>query len=108
MSLLQAAMGRVFFVLITGEGPGLRPGLGEPPPLSIGLVPSLIIETRLANARPAASRLGDRRGIDDGGDRAAWATQWHAGLPGFCRRLGAFRRLRSAACLQDGAHKLLR
>ena len=29
ISLLQAAMGRVFFVLVTGGGPGLRPGLGE-------------------------------------------------------------------------------
>jgi hypothetical protein len=44
MSLLQAAMGRVFFVLATGGGPGLRPGLGPPPPLSIGVVPSLILE----------------------------------------------------------------
>jgi hypothetical protein len=33
-----------FFVLITGGGPGLRPGLGPPPPLAIGLVPSLITE----------------------------------------------------------------
>jgi hypothetical protein len=44
ISLLQAAMGRVFFVLVTGGGPGLRPGLGEPPPLILGLVPSLILE----------------------------------------------------------------
>ena len=44
ISLLQAAMGRVFFVLVTGGGPGLRPGLGEPRPLIIGLVPSLILE----------------------------------------------------------------
>jgi hypothetical protein len=44
LSLLQAAMGRVFFVLVTGGGPGLRPGLGEPPPLIIGLAPSLILE----------------------------------------------------------------
>jgi hypothetical protein len=44
ISLLQAAMGRVFFVLVTGGGPGLRPGLGEPPPLIVGLVPSLILE----------------------------------------------------------------
>jgi hypothetical protein len=44
ISLLQAAMARVFFVLITGGGPGLRPGLGPPPPLAIGLVPSLILE----------------------------------------------------------------
>lgn len=44
ISLLQAAMGRVFFILVTGGGPGLRPGLGEPPPLIIGLIPSLILE----------------------------------------------------------------
>lgn len=44
ISLLQAAMARVFFTLITGGGPGLRPGLGEPPPLIIGLVPSLLLE----------------------------------------------------------------
>ncbi len=42
--LLQAAMARVFFVLVTGGGPGLRPGLGAPPPIAIGLVPSLILE----------------------------------------------------------------
>ena len=44
ISLLQAAIARVFFVLITGGGPGLRPGLGPPPPLDIGLVPSLLVE----------------------------------------------------------------
>ena len=44
ISLLQAAMGRIFFVLATGGGPGLRPGLGQPPPLAIGLVPSLLLE----------------------------------------------------------------
>jgi hypothetical protein len=44
ITLLQAAMARIFFVLITGGGPGLRPGLGPPPPLAIGLVPSLITE----------------------------------------------------------------
>jgi hypothetical protein len=44
ITLLQAAMARIFFVLITGGGPGLRPGLGPPPPLDIGLVPSLITE----------------------------------------------------------------
>jgi hypothetical protein len=32
ISLLQAAMGRVFFVLATGGGPGLRPGLGPSSP----------------------------------------------------------------------------
>jgi hypothetical protein len=44
IALLQAAMGRVFFILVTGGGPGLRPGLGEPPPLIIGLVPSLLLD----------------------------------------------------------------
>ena len=34
ISLLQAAIARVFFVLATGGGPGLRPGLGHPPPYS--------------------------------------------------------------------------
>jgi hypothetical protein len=43
-SLLEAAMARVFFALITGGGPGLRPGLGPPPPLAIGVVPSLLLE----------------------------------------------------------------
>jgi len=43
-SLLGAAMARVFFVLITGGGPGMRPGLGPPPPLAIGLLPSLLLE----------------------------------------------------------------
>jgi hypothetical protein len=44
ISLLQAAMGRVFFVLITGGGPGRRPGLGPPPPLALGVAPSLLLE----------------------------------------------------------------
>jgi hypothetical protein len=44
ITLLQAVMARVFFVLVTGGGPGLRPGLGPPPPLVIGLVPSLLTE----------------------------------------------------------------
>lgn len=44
ISLLGAAMARVFFVLMTGGGPGLRPGLGPPPPMLIALVPSLLLE----------------------------------------------------------------
>jgi hypothetical protein len=43
-ALLEAAMARVFFTLATGGGPGLRPGLGPPPPLAIGVVPSLLVE----------------------------------------------------------------
>jgi hypothetical protein len=48
IALLQAAMGRVFFVLMTGGGPGMRPGLGAPPPLSIGFYPSLSLEILIA------------------------------------------------------------
>jgi hypothetical protein len=44
ISLLQAAMARVFFVLATGGGPGLRPGLGHPPLVFNTIVPSLILE----------------------------------------------------------------
>lgn len=44
ITLLQAAMGRVFFMHATGGGPGLRPGLGPPPPLAIGFLPSLSLE----------------------------------------------------------------
>jgi hypothetical protein len=44
ISLLQAAIARVFFVLATGGGPGLRPGLGHPPPVYISTLPSLILE----------------------------------------------------------------
>ena len=44
LSLLQAAMARVFFILATGGGPGARPGLGPPPPMAIALVPSLVLD----------------------------------------------------------------
>lgn len=44
IALLQAPMGRIFFVLITGGGPGLRPGLGPPPSVFLTLAPSLIVE----------------------------------------------------------------
>ena len=43
ISVLQAAMARVFFVIINGGGPGKRPGLGAPPPLTIAIVPSLLL-----------------------------------------------------------------
>jgi hypothetical protein len=42
--LLQAAMGRVGFVLATGGGPGRRPGLEAPPPMIVVNVASLILE----------------------------------------------------------------
>jgi hypothetical protein len=44
ITLLQAAVARIFFEILTGGGPGLRPGLGPPRPLAIGLVPSLLTE----------------------------------------------------------------
>lgn len=44
IALLQAPMGRIFFILITGGGPGMRPGLGRPPPVFVALAPSLIVE----------------------------------------------------------------
>ena len=43
-ALLSAAVARVFFVLITGGGPGMRPGLMPPPSLSIAVVPGLIVQ----------------------------------------------------------------
>jgi hypothetical protein len=42
VSLLQPALARVFFAFITGVGPGLRPGVGEPPPVAISIAPGLI------------------------------------------------------------------
>jgi len=43
-SLLQAAVARVFFILATGGGPGMRPGLGPPPPVAIGLGGGLVAD----------------------------------------------------------------
>lgn len=42
--LLEAAMARVFFVIATGGGPGVRPGLGPPPSVAMAIVPSLLLE----------------------------------------------------------------
>lgn len=44
ISLLQAAVARIFFLLATGGGPGMRPGLGPPPPLLVTLVPGVLLE----------------------------------------------------------------
>jgi hypothetical protein len=43
LSLLTAAVARVFFVVITGGGPGMRPGLGPAHPASTALAPSLLL-----------------------------------------------------------------
>jgi hypothetical protein len=44
ITLLQAATARIFFFIHRGMEPGLRLGLGPPPPLAVGLVPSLMLE----------------------------------------------------------------
>ncbi len=44
IGLLPAAVARVFFLLATGGGPGLRPGLPAPPPVQIALGPGLIVD----------------------------------------------------------------
>ncbi len=44
ISLLQAAVARVFFVLTTGGGPGLRPDIGMPPPVIFGVAPVVVLE----------------------------------------------------------------
>jgi hypothetical protein len=42
--VLQAALARVFFLINTGGGPGLRPGLGRPPPVVITIGPGVVID----------------------------------------------------------------
>lgn len=44
ISLLNPAIARIFFLLATGGGPGLRPGLGPPLPVGLALIPGLIGE----------------------------------------------------------------
>jgi hypothetical protein len=44
ISLLQAAVARVMFVIITGGGPGARPGLSTPPPIITTVVGGLITD----------------------------------------------------------------
>jgi hypothetical protein len=47
-SLLQAPLARVFFLIATGGGPGLRPGLGAPPDVAKGLSQGLIVSALVA------------------------------------------------------------
>lgn len=42
--LVQAALARVFFLAATGGGPGMRPGLLPPPPVSIAAMPAFLLE----------------------------------------------------------------
>lgn len=44
ISILQAAMARVFFLATTGGGPGLRPGLGKSPPVATTVGPGLVVD----------------------------------------------------------------
>ena len=44
ISVLQAAVGRVLFLMATGGGPGLRPGLGPPPPVLMPTMAGLLLE----------------------------------------------------------------
>jgi len=42
--LIQAALARVFFLIATGGGPGMRPGVLPPPPVGVAAVPALLLE----------------------------------------------------------------
>ena len=44
ISLLQAAVARVLILIATGGGPGVRPGLGAPPPLFVTMVPGVLLQ----------------------------------------------------------------
>lgn len=43
-ALLAAAVARIFFVAATGGGPGARPGLAMPPPVSRAVIQGLLVE----------------------------------------------------------------
>lgn len=49
-ALLQAAMARFFFIAATGGGPGLRPGLVAPLPISRTMVPVFLVELLIVAA----------------------------------------------------------
>lgn len=42
--LVQAALARVFFLIATGGGPGMRPGMLPPPPVSAAAMPAFLLE----------------------------------------------------------------
>jgi hypothetical protein len=44
VGIIQAAMARVFFLLINGGGPGARPGLGPPLPVAISIAPGAVVD----------------------------------------------------------------
>ena len=42
--LIQAALARAFFLIGTGGGPGMRPGLGPVPPVTTAAIPAFLLE----------------------------------------------------------------
>jgi hypothetical protein len=44
VGLVQAALARVFFLIATGGGPGMRPGVLPSPPVGIAAPPALLLE----------------------------------------------------------------
>lgn len=49
-SILQAPIARFFFLAATGGGPGVRPGLGPPPPIERGITAGLLVASLVAAA----------------------------------------------------------
>jgi hypothetical protein len=49
-SILQAPIARFFFLAATGGGPGVRPGLGPPPPIERGLGAGLLVASLVVAA----------------------------------------------------------
>jgi hypothetical protein len=49
-SILQAAIARFFFLAATGGGPGVRPGLGPPPPVERGIGAGLLVASLVVAA----------------------------------------------------------
>lgn len=49
-SILQAPIARFFFLAATGGGPGVRPGLGPPPPIERGIGAGLLVASLVVAA----------------------------------------------------------
>jgi hypothetical protein len=49
-SILQAPIARFFFLAATGGGPGVRPGLGPPPPIERGISAGLLVTSLVVAA----------------------------------------------------------
>ncbi len=48
--ILQAPIARFFFLAATGGGPGVRPGLGPPPPIERGIMAGLLVASLVVAA----------------------------------------------------------